>query len=67
VTEPYYSDDHVTLYCGDMRAILPTLGQFDAAICDPPYGVMGIEVDEALCERVVVERLAVPDLFGGAA
>lgn len=39
MTDPYYSDSLVTLYCGDMLDILPTLGQFDAAICDPPYGV----------------------------
>lgn len=36
--EPYYSDDLVTLYHGDCRAILPRLGQFHACITDPPYG-----------------------------
>ena len=29
----------VTLYCGDMLEILPTLGEFDACITDPPYGI----------------------------
>lgn len=28
-----------TLYCGDCLEILPTLGKFDAAITDPPFGV----------------------------
>jgi site-specific DNA-methyltransferase (adenine-specific) len=27
-----------TLYLGDCREILPTLGRVDAVICDPPYG-----------------------------
>lgn len=28
-----------TLYLGDCREILPTLGRFDACITDPPYGL----------------------------
>lgn len=28
-----------TLYCGDMRDVLPTLGRFDACVSDPPYGI----------------------------
>ncbi len=31
--------DGVTLYCGDCREILPTLGKFDACVTDPPYGI----------------------------
>ena len=31
--------DDVTLYCGDCLDILPTLGQVDAVVTDPPYGV----------------------------
>ncbi|MER7047752.1 DNA-methyltransferase [Streptomyces jumonjinensis] len=35
---PYYSDDHVTLYHGDMRDLLPTLGvTADCIVTDPPY------------------------------
>jgi site-specific DNA-methyltransferase (adenine-specific) len=29
----------VTLYCGDCREILPTLGKVDAVVTDPPYGI----------------------------
>jgi DNA modification methylase len=29
----------VTLWLGDCREILPTLGRFDAIVTDPPYGV----------------------------
>jgi site-specific DNA-methyltransferase (adenine-specific) len=29
----------VTLYCGDCREILPTLGKVDAVVTDPPYGM----------------------------
>ena len=29
----------VTLYLGDCREILPTLGRFDAVVTDPPFGI----------------------------
>lgn len=28
-----------TLYCGDCREVLPTLGEVDAVVSDPPYGI----------------------------
>jgi DNA modification methylase len=31
--------DDVTLYLGDSREILPTLGTVDAVVTDPPYGI----------------------------
>lgn len=35
---PYYEDDTVQLYLGDMRELLPTLGlQADLIVADPPY------------------------------
>ena len=36
---PYYQDDHVTIYNGDCRDIVPTLGRFDLLLTDPPYGI----------------------------
>jgi site-specific DNA-methyltransferase (adenine-specific) len=35
---PYYQDDHVTLYHGDCRKLLPNL-DFTAIVTDPPYGM----------------------------
>lgn len=29
----------VTLYQGDCREVLPTLGRYDAVVTDPPYGI----------------------------
>ncbi len=31
--------DGITLYLGDCRDILPTLGKVDAVVTDPPYGI----------------------------
>lgn len=31
--------DTVTLYCGDCREVLPTLGRVDCVLTDPPYGI----------------------------
>ena len=30
--------DGVRLICGDCREVLPTLGNVDAVVTDPPYG-----------------------------
>lgn len=30
---------NATLYCGDSREILPTIGEIDAVVTDPPYGI----------------------------
>lgn len=37
--KPYYDHDGITIYHGDCREILPSLGQVDLAITDPPYGI----------------------------
>ncbi len=34
-----FLDGRVTLYLGDCREILPTLGRVDAVVTDPPYGI----------------------------
>jgi site-specific DNA-methyltransferase (adenine-specific) len=39
---PYYADDHVTLYHGDCRDVLPLLGNVDAVVTDPPYSSGGM-------------------------
>lgn len=52
---PYYQDEYVTLYCGDCREIVPTLGKFDLLLTDPPYGI-GINKSS---------RLSVSRGFGG--
>ena len=38
---PYYSEDGITLYCGDCRDILPLFPDksFDLCLTDPPYGL----------------------------
>jgi len=37
--KPYYQDSAVTIYNGDCREIVPTLGRFDLLLTDPPYGI----------------------------
>lgn len=44
--KPYYADEHVQLYLGDMRDVLPTLDiQADAVVTDPPYGETSLTWD----------------------
>lgn len=43
--DPCYADEHVQLYHGDMREILPALGRFDCAVTDPPYGETSLPWD----------------------
>lgn len=39
MTEPYYQDEWVTLYHGDCRAVIPSLGSVDLLLTDPPYSL----------------------------
>ena len=36
---PYYNHNGITIYHGDCREILPTLGPIDLVLTDPPYGI----------------------------
>jgi DNA methylase len=38
---PYFDEGGITIYHGDCREILPTLGTFDLTLTDPPYGTGG--------------------------
>lgn len=44
--QPYYSDDEVELYLGDMREVLPALGiTADLVLADPPYAETSLAWD----------------------
>jgi len=35
--KPYYEQDGITIYHGDCRDVIPTLGTIDLVVTDPPY------------------------------
>jgi site-specific DNA-methyltransferase (adenine-specific) len=37
----YYADEHVSLYHGDCRYLLPYMADADLVLADPPYGTTG--------------------------
>jgi site-specific DNA-methyltransferase (adenine-specific) len=46
MSAPYYADEHITLYLGDSREILPNLGvTADCIVADPPYGETSLAWD----------------------
>lgn len=46
MSAPYYADEHVRLYLGDCRELLPELGlQADCIVTDPPYNETALAWD----------------------
>ena len=43
--KPYYSDDHVALYVGDWRELIPSDFRADLILTDPPYGETSLTWD----------------------
>jgi len=44
---PYYADEHVTLWLGDCREVVPALGiRVDLIVADPPYGETRLPWDQ---------------------
>ena len=45
--QPFFEQDNVSLYCGDLREVLPTLPEasVDFVVTDPPYGLSFMEKD----------------------
>lgn len=45
--KPYFEDASATIYCGDMRELVPTMGRtFDVVVTDPPYGETSLSWDQ---------------------
>jgi site-specific DNA-methyltransferase (adenine-specific) len=42
---PYFQADGITLYCGDLRSIVPLIDSVDAVVADPPYNETSLEWD----------------------
>ena len=62
--KPYFEDDAVTIYHGDCREVLPTLGTVDLVLTDPPYPNQSGHFDSAviaagwlLGEPIAVEQM----------
>ena len=44
--EPYYKDDHCTIYLGDTFDLLAIIDQVDVVMTDPPFGVRSEDWDD---------------------
>lgn len=53
----YYQDEHVTLYHGDCREIIPALPSVEAVLTDPPYGITDSSWDNKFDAQWLVESL----------
>ena len=54
IVTPYYSDDTVTIYHGDCRDILPTLGVSDLVVTDPPYMIGSMSASRSRTARSTI-------------
>ena len=50
---PYYEKSGITIFLGDCREILPAIGQVDAIVTDPPYGVNKAEWDRYIGDETI--------------
>lgn len=50
---PYYSEAGITIYHGDCREVLPSIGPVDCLITDPPYQTLDVEVSSGTTTRLV--------------
>lgn len=62
--KPFYEDDQITLYCGDMREIVPALGlTADAIVTDPPYEETSLKWDRWPKGWVKVVEAVAPQMW----
>lgn len=61
MTEPYYSDEMVTIYHADCMDVLPQLGRFDLLLTDPPYGIGRSGQSLSVCANAKHNRKAHAD------
>lgn len=58
--KPYYQDAQVTIYHGDCREMIDSLGAVDLVVADPPYESLNVPVRNGTTTRLVG-----PDRFSG--
>lgn len=61
---PYYDHGGITLYLGDCREILPTLGKFDLLLTDPPYDFGHYATDTKPSIALIMESAPTAALWG---
>jgi site-specific DNA-methyltransferase (adenine-specific) len=52
----YYEDDHVTIYHGDSREVLPSIAA-DVVVTDPPYGTKKYATDQWVLDGAMLREL----------
>ena len=66
MTKPYYSHGGITIYHGDCREIVPSLGGGYAVVSDPPYGIAFDTDYRRFTTGFDVERTNLPPVAGDA-